>query len=107
MEVVSFTPRPLYIQGKNPWHLLARRLGGPLSRSRRGGREKIPPHREPNPRTSIVQPVASRDTPRGPKVRGCTDSHSLFKYQDCQCPRVVKLLYARVRAVNNANKDQS
>jgi hypothetical protein len=27
--VVSFTPRPLYAQGKSPWHPLDRRLGGP------------------------------------------------------------------------------
>jgi hypothetical protein len=26
--VVSFTPRPLYPQGKNPWCILDRRLGG-------------------------------------------------------------------------------
>jgi hypothetical protein len=25
--VVSFTPRPLYPQGKSPWYLLDRRLG--------------------------------------------------------------------------------
>jgi hypothetical protein len=31
--VVSFTPRPLYTQGKSPWYLLDRRLGGPQSRS--------------------------------------------------------------------------
>jgi hypothetical protein len=32
--VVSFTPRPLYPQGKNPWHPLDRRLGGPQGRYR-------------------------------------------------------------------------
>jgi hypothetical protein len=26
--VVSFTPRPLYTQGKSPWYLLDRRLSG-------------------------------------------------------------------------------
>jgi hypothetical protein len=31
--VVSFTPRPLYSQGKSPWYPLDRRLGGPQSRS--------------------------------------------------------------------------
>jgi hypothetical protein len=30
--VVSFTTRPLYHQGKSPWHPLDRRLGGPQSR---------------------------------------------------------------------------
>jgi hypothetical protein len=38
--VVSFTPRPLYPQGKSPWYSLDRRLGGPQSRSGRGGEEK-------------------------------------------------------------------
>jgi hypothetical protein len=38
--VVSFTPRPLYPQGKSPWYPLDRRLGGPQSRSGRGGEEK-------------------------------------------------------------------
>jgi hypothetical protein len=38
--VVSFTPRPLYSQGKSPWYPLDRRLGGPQSRSGRGGEEK-------------------------------------------------------------------
>jgi hypothetical protein len=38
--VVSFTPRPLYPQGKSPYNLLDRRLGGPLSRSGRDGEEK-------------------------------------------------------------------
>jgi hypothetical protein len=33
--VVSFTPRPLYPQGKNPWYPLDRRLGGPRSQSGR------------------------------------------------------------------------
>jgi hypothetical protein len=27
--VVSFTPQPLYPQGKSPWYPLDRRLGGP------------------------------------------------------------------------------
>jgi hypothetical protein len=38
--VVSFTPRPLYPQGKSPWYPLDRKLGGPQSRSGRGGEEK-------------------------------------------------------------------
>jgi hypothetical protein len=61
--VVSFTPRPLYPHGKSPWYPLDRRLGGPQSRSGRGGEEKIPSlRRESNPRTPIVQPVAQRYT---------------------------------------------
>jgi hypothetical protein len=39
-RVVSFTPRPLYSQGKSPRYPLDRRLGGPQSRSGRGGEEK-------------------------------------------------------------------
>jgi len=31
--VVSFTPRPLYPQGKSPWYPLDRRLDGPQSRA--------------------------------------------------------------------------
>jgi hypothetical protein len=38
--VVSFTPRQLYPQGKNPWYPLDRRLGGSQNRSGRGGEEK-------------------------------------------------------------------
>jgi hypothetical protein len=38
--VVSFTPLPLYHQGKISWYPLDRRLGGPQSRSGRGGEEK-------------------------------------------------------------------
>jgi hypothetical protein len=54
--VVSFTPRPLYPQGKSLWYPSDRRLGGPQSRSGRGGEEKKsqPPPRESNPRTPIV-----------------------------------------------------
>jgi hypothetical protein len=39
--VVSFTPRPLYPQGKTSWYPLDRRLGGPQSRSGRGGEESL------------------------------------------------------------------
>jgi hypothetical protein len=38
--VVTFKPRPLYPQGKNPWFPLNRRLSGPQSRSVGGGEEK-------------------------------------------------------------------
>jgi hypothetical protein len=37
---ISFTPRPLYHQWKSLWYPLDRRLGGPQSRSGRGGEEK-------------------------------------------------------------------
>jgi hypothetical protein len=39
--VVSFTPRLLHPQGKSPRYPLDRRLGGPQSRSRRGGEENF------------------------------------------------------------------
>jgi hypothetical protein len=39
--MVSFTLRPLYPWEENPRYLLDRRLGGPQSRSRRCGEEKI------------------------------------------------------------------
>jgi hypothetical protein len=48
--VVSFTPRPLYLQGKIPWYPLDRRLGGTQSRSGHGDEEKNsqpPPGIEP------------------------------------------------------------
>jgi hypothetical protein len=44
MEVsISFTPSPLYSQGKIPWYPLDRRLSGLQSRSGRGG-ELCPPN---------------------------------------------------------------
>jgi hypothetical protein len=59
--VVTFTPRSLYPQGKSPRYPLDRRLGGPQSRSERGGEEKNPqplPGIEP----PTIQPVAQRCT---------------------------------------------
>jgi hypothetical protein len=38
--LVSFTPQPLYPQGKSPWYPVDKRLGGPQIRSGRGGEEK-------------------------------------------------------------------
>jgi len=38
--LISFTPRPLYHQGKIPYYPLGRSLDGPQSRSERGGEEK-------------------------------------------------------------------
>jgi hypothetical protein len=54
--VVSFTPRPLYPQGKIPWYPLDRRLGRPQSRSGRGGEEK---NSQPPP-GNLVSAVTSR-----------------------------------------------
>jgi hypothetical protein len=59
--VVSFTPRPLYPQGKSPWYPL-NRLEGPQSRSGREGEEKNsqpPPGIEPsNPDRPALSPEA-------------------------------------------------
>jgi hypothetical protein len=49
----------LYPQGNSSCYLLDKRLGGPQSRSGRGGEEQISqPRQESKPRTPIVQPVA-------------------------------------------------
>jgi hypothetical protein len=46
-------------QGKSAWYPLDRRLGGPRAVMNVVVNSKIPsPHRESNPRTPIVQPVA-------------------------------------------------
>jgi hypothetical protein len=57
----SFTPRPLYLQGKSAWYPLDRRLGEPQSRSGRGGEDR---NSQPLPgsETPIVQPIAQRFT---------------------------------------------
>jgi hypothetical protein len=57
--VVSFTPQPLYPQGKSSWYPLDRRLGGPQSRSGDGGEEKNS-HPVPGLEPPIIQPVAQR-----------------------------------------------
>jgi hypothetical protein len=59
--VVSFTPQPIYHQGKSTWYPLDRRLGEPQSRSGRGGEEK---HSQPllGLEPPIIQPVAQRYT---------------------------------------------
>jgi hypothetical protein len=55
--VVSFTPWPLYSQGKSPWYPLDRRLGGPQSQSGCSGEEKnFQPLLEL--KTPITQPIA-------------------------------------------------
>jgi hypothetical protein len=59
--VVSFTPRPFHLQGKNAWYPLDRMLGGTQSRSGRGGEDK---NSQPLPglEHSIIQPVAKHYT---------------------------------------------
>jgi hypothetical protein len=58
--MVSFTPRPLYPQGRIPWYPLDRRLGGTQSRSGHGeGKNSQPlPGLEP----PIIRPVVQRYT---------------------------------------------
>jgi hypothetical protein len=59
--VVSFSLQPLYSRGKKPRYRLDRRLGGPQSRSGRGGEENIldpTGTRTAIPQSSSPQPVA-------------------------------------------------
>jgi len=60
--VISFTPRSLCLQGKSPWYLLDRRLGGPQTSSGHGDEERnseLPPSIEPyNPDRPVRSPVA-------------------------------------------------
>jgi hypothetical protein len=60
--MVNFTPRPLYTQGKSSRNPLDRSLGGPQSRSRRGGSEEINSQPMPGFEHLIIQPVAQRYT---------------------------------------------
>jgi len=55
--VLSFTSRPLYSQGKSYCNPQDRRLGGPQSRSGRGGEEKNS-QALPGVELLIIQPVA-------------------------------------------------
>jgi hypothetical protein len=62
--VVSFTPRPLYSQGKKPWYPLYRRLGGPQSCPGHGDEEKnshpppgIEPYNPDRPASKIISYV--------------------------------------------------
>jgi hypothetical protein len=59
--VYSFKYQPLYPQGKRLWYPLDRRLGGPQSRSGRGGEEKNS-QLLPGLESPIIQSVAQRYT---------------------------------------------
>jgi len=79
--VVRFMTQPLYTQGKSPWYPLDRRLGGPQSRSGRGGEEKNSP-----PPPGIVpqnsdHPVRSPEIHRVITALKVTLSLSLSKYR--------------------------
>jgi hypothetical protein len=78
--VVSFTPRPLYPRGKRPWYPLSRRLGGPQSRSGRGGVEKNS-HPLPAFETLIIQPVVQRYNTELPWLLDCP----VWEYLFCPC----------------------
>jgi hypothetical protein len=62
--MVRFAPRPPYPQGKSPCYPLDRGLGGPQSRSGRGGEEKnsqLPPGIESqNPDRPARNPALNR-----------------------------------------------
>jgi hypothetical protein len=60
--VVSFTPQPLYPEGKSPWYPLDRGLGGTQSRSGRGGEEK---NSQPPPG---IEPYSPNRPARGPAL---------------------------------------
>jgi hypothetical protein len=55
-------PRPLYLQGKNPWHTLDRRLGGPQSQSGHSGGEEKNSQPLPGIEPPFIQLVAQRYT---------------------------------------------
>jgi hypothetical protein len=89
--VVSFTPRPLYPQGKSPWYPLDRRLGGPQSRSGRGGLGKnfqLSPGIEPqNTDQPVCSPALHRLSCHGAKDRLRTPKNfgdiRLVSFQPC------------------------
>jgi hypothetical protein len=60
--VVSFTPRLLYPQGRNPSYPLDRRLGGPQGQSGCGGGEEKNSQLLPGLEHPIIQSVAQRYT---------------------------------------------
>jgi hypothetical protein len=75
--VVSFTPRPLYPQGKSPWYSLDKMLGGPLKpvwMTWRG--EKSCPYRDSKSDPSAVRPAASHytDCPISIQLQGRRDA---------------------------------
>jgi hypothetical protein len=70
MEVTGQLHAPAALPpGKDPGYLIDRRLGGPQSRSGRGGEEK---NSQPLPglEPPIIQPVAQRYTTEIPRLHG-------------------------------------
>jgi hypothetical protein len=84
--VVSFTLRPLYPQGKRPWHPLDGGLGGPQSRSGRGGEEKTS---QPLPGLELptIQPVAQCSYYIMSRYRHICNKHGQLNQQN-YCLRV-------------------
>jgi hypothetical protein len=77
--VVTFTPRPLYPQGKSPWYPSDGRLGGPQSRSGRGGEEKnFQPLQRLEPR--IIHSVVQRSNYEGRLVSSWTHLITSFTF---------------------------
>jgi hypothetical protein len=91
--MVSFTPRPLYPQGKNRCYPLDRRLGGPRAVLDAVVKRKFPsPRRESNPRTPVVQPIAQRYTDRAIRAltladgrMKCAEIDHKHAYKFCVC----------------------
>jgi hypothetical protein len=69
--VISFTPRPLYPQGKSSRYSLNRRLGGPQSRFERGGEEKTSPRWDSSPDHLARSPMLYHSATRAPQMLGC------------------------------------
>jgi hypothetical protein len=71
---VSFTPLPLYPQGKSPWYSLDRRLGGPQSRSGPGDEEK---NSQPPAENRIIEPRSSAQ---------CLSPYLSFTFRSAKSP---------------------
>jgi hypothetical protein len=74
--VVSFTPWPLYPQGKSRWYSLDMRLGGSQSRSGRGCEEKNYKS-QPGLDPPIIQPAAQPCTPEVSRLPECWKPHEI------------------------------
>jgi hypothetical protein len=72
--------RPLYPQAKSPCYPLHRRLGGPQSRSGRGGEEKnSQPQQELEP--PIIQSVAEHYNTELSRLKGTEENNENFIHE--------------------------